>query len=292
MSITTDIIRIADANADLGYSVPAGSILFNEATKEFYKMLHFSVSGDTINKLLTTGKVLPFNKYFGTFKNPTELQHSGTTFVEGSYAFIYDPLQPNIAMSLAVWNKDAQPNGAWELMASSHGKPIMDAYTKAEMDSKFQQAESSMQAAIHTVDQKLSTELHTVAGGVAGNKTTVDALVPKVADLETTRLKTDGSVRMNPGYIAVSPKDIATVDTVRYFLRTVVYDLGDFDAPTLAECIVTAKKIQHFDWKQDSRYFVKNTAGNTMTMICYMAIPAATEQNHGYFFHILLNAIT
>jgi hypothetical protein len=292
MPVTTDIIRIANANEDLGNSIPAGSILFNEAKREFFKMLNSSVSGDTISKLMALGKVLPFNKYFGTFKDAADLKSSATTFTEGSYAFIYDPAHPNIAMSLAAWNKDALPNGAWETLASSSGQPILDAYTKVEMDALLHHADSGLQNALQGLDTKLNNGLSQAGVAVQANAAEIAKLNPKVADLETTRLKTDGSIRMDSGYIAVSAKDLATVDTVRYFLRTVVYDLGDFDAPTLAECVATAKKIQHFNWTQDSRYFVKNTAGNTVTMIMYMAIPAATETNHGYFFHLLLNAIT
>ena len=58
MSNSLDIIRVRNDTEDLQYTVPAGSILYNMDTGEYYLMKRSSVPGDTLVRLLRQNMVL------------------------------------------------------------------------------------------------------------------------------------------------------------------------------------------------------------------------------------------
>ena len=111
-------------------------------------------------------------------------------------------------------------------------------------------------------------------------------LLPNVQKI----LLSDGSVKMDSGYVASADEDVATVKTIREFRTTVEHNIADHAKPTLAECKEAFKLLPHFDWKKDDDFYIKDSTGGKIVLIKYRATPAATEASSGNFFYEVLTS--
>ena len=107
MSDVVNIIRVGSENENLHRIAPAGSLLYNESTGEYFKVVKPTVAGDTIASLRQYDIAIRLDRWLGEFATFGALQQAITSATPGSYAWIRNPLIPNAPLRIAAWDEDS-----------------------------------------------------------------------------------------------------------------------------------------------------------------------------------------